>query len=92
MKQGMKLLDIMLNRGTEAQEQAQLKRKVRRVQLQAETDLLETQSKIAELEGKVDKLLLEDEPSLTKVVELEMEIDSYKEGEKRMKKKIGEWF
>jgi hypothetical protein len=88
----MKLIEILQSQGSTTAKEEALKRQAKRVELQAQADLLETESKISELEEERQKELLNQEISLSKIVEIEMEIDSYREGKRRIETKIKEWF
>lgn len=88
----MKLLDQLKNQNDEAQKEQQLKARVKRIELQAQADLLETQSKLEELKEERSNLLLQEEYSVAKEIALDIEIESYERGIERLEKKLEDLF
>ena len=69
-----------ISQGSEEKKQQQLVNTAERAKLQAQADILETRSKVAQLQSELEDLKSSSKLSLPKIVEKQGELDSYVQG------------
>ena len=81
-----------ISQGTEEKKQQQLLHSAKQAELQAQADILETQSKVAQLQQELEDLKSSSKLSLPKIIEKQVELASYQEGLAHLEELVKELF